>query len=141
MVTRFTAGATVLRGRCLPYGDGITFWPLRVMLSAADIRDDDKPEEAQAKLMAYIGDQGVVDRVAAATGLNTTTYPLHEIYWAARKLLEIVAARGPVVALVQCATLFCTYPAVAASAALARVTLARMSDARAVQMNDLGSML
>ncbi|MBA3597018.1 MAG: hypothetical protein H0W40_06540 [Methylibium sp.] len=44
-------------------------------------------------------------------------------------------------ALVQCATLFCTYFAEATSAAFARVTLARMSDARAVQMNGLGSML
>ena len=43
--------------------------------------------------------------------------------------------------LVQCATLFCTYPAVAARAAFARVTLARMSVALAVQMNGLGSML
>jgi uncharacterized protein (DUF2132 family) len=43
--------------------------------------------------------------------------------------------------LVQCATLFCTYPALAASAAFARVTLVRMSVARAVQMNGLGSML
>jgi hypothetical protein len=43
--------------------------------------------------------------------------------------------------LVQCATLFCTYPTEAASAALARMTLARMSEARAVQMNGLGSML
>ena len=43
--------------------------------------------------------------------------------------------------LVQCATLFCTYPAMVARAAFARVTLARMSDARAVQMNGLGSML
>jgi hypothetical protein len=43
--------------------------------------------------------------------------------------------------LVQCATLFCTYPAEATMAAFARVTLARMSEARAVQMNGLGSML
>ena len=43
--------------------------------------------------------------------------------------------------LVQCAALFCTYPAVATKAALARVTLARMSLALAVQMNGLGSML
>lgn len=43
--------------------------------------------------------------------------------------------------LVQCATLFCTYRAVAARAALARVTFARMSDAPAVQMNGLGSRL
>ena len=42
---------------------------------------------------------------------------------------------------VQCATQFCTYPATAASAAFARVTFDRMSDAVAVQMNGLGSML
>jgi hypothetical protein len=43
--------------------------------------------------------------------------------------------------LVQCAALFCTYSAVAARLALARVTLAKMSLALAVQMNGLGSML
>lgn len=43
--------------------------------------------------------------------------------------------------LVQCAALFCTYPAVAARAVLARVTLAKMSLALAVQMKGLGSML
>ena len=43
--------------------------------------------------------------------------------------------------LVQCAALFCTYPATATKAALARVTLAKMSLALAVQMNGLGSML
>ena len=78
-------GATVLRGRCLPYGDGITFWPLRVMLSGADIRDDDSPEQAHAKLLQLLGDRDVVDRVAAATGLSAATFPLHEVYWAARK--------------------------------------------------------
>ena len=100
VVTRITAGATVLRGRCLPYGDGITFWPLRVMLSAADIGDDDKPEQAHAKLLSYLGDRDVVDRVAAATGLSGATFPLHEVYWAARKVLEILSASAPVVALV-----------------------------------------
>ena len=29
VLSQVTGGATVLRGRCLPYGDGITFWPLR----------------------------------------------------------------------------------------------------------------
>jgi class 3 adenylate cyclase/tetratricopeptide (TPR) repeat protein len=100
VVSRIAAGATVLRGRCLPYGDGITFWPLRVMLSAAGITDNDKPDEAQEKLLAFLGDRDVVDRVAAATGLSAETYPLHEINWAARKVLEILAARAPVVALI-----------------------------------------
>ena len=100
VVTHITAGAAVLRGRCLAYGEGITFWPLRVMLGAADIADDDKPEQAQAKLLSYLGDRDVVDRVAAATGLSSETFPLHEVYWAARRVLEILAARAPVVALI-----------------------------------------
>ena len=43
--------------------------------------------------------------------------------------------------LVWCANLFCTYLETAARVALARVTLARMSDALAVQMNGLGCAL
>jgi len=100
VVTRIAQGAAVLRGRCLPYGDGITFWPLRVMLSAADVTDDDRPEAAHAKLLSYLGDREVVDRVMAATGLSSENYPLPEVYWAARKVLEILAARAPVVALI-----------------------------------------
>ena len=100
VVSHITAGATVLRGRCLPYGEGITFWPLRVMLGAAAISDEDSPETAHAKLLEFLGDRDVVDRVAAATGLSPATYPLHEVYWAARKVLEILAARAPVVALI-----------------------------------------
>lgn len=54
---------------------------------------------------------------------------------------EGAAYSVPAFKLVQCATLFCTYPADVAKVALARVTLARMSVALAVQMNGLGSML
>jgi class 3 adenylate cyclase/tetratricopeptide (TPR) repeat protein len=100
VVTRIAAGATVLRGRCLPYGDGITFWPLRVMLGAAGVRDDDTPETATTRLFDFLGDRDVVDRIAAATGLSSANYPLHEVYWAARKVLEILAASGPVVAVI-----------------------------------------
>jgi hypothetical protein len=51
VLTQVTGGATVLRGRCLPYGDGITFWPLRVMLGGAGVVDDDSPDVAHAKLL------------------------------------------------------------------------------------------
>lgn len=64
--------------------------------------------------------------------------PTHTSSYAATSRM---AAAPPRARLVQCATLFCTYPAVATSAAFARVTLARMSVARTVQMNGLGSML
>ncbi|HEX9235839.1 MAG TPA: adenylate/guanylate cyclase domain-containing protein, partial [Actinomycetota bacterium] len=57
--------ATVVRGRCLPYGDGITFWPLaEVTRAAANISDEDPLEEARAKLQAITADAGsdVADR-------------------------------------------------------------------------------
>lgn len=66
---------------------------------------------------------------------------MHEFGWltdtASAQSVSVIG-RFP---LVWCATLFCTYLEAAARAALARVTLARMSEAVAVQMNGLGSML
>jgi tetratricopeptide (TPR) repeat protein len=101
VVERIAAGARVLRGRCLPYGDGITFWPLLDMVTgAADIRADDPPELACSKVLALVGDPDVANRLAAATGLIPAPFPLPELYWAARKFLETLAQSGPVVAVV-----------------------------------------
>jgi class 3 adenylate cyclase len=95
------AGAHVVRGRCLNYGEGITFWPLRdIMGGAADIRFDDSPEVARAKLAAIVGDPDVEARLAAAIGLSDATFPLHEFNWAARKFFEMLAADRPLVALI-----------------------------------------
>ncbi|TMK37783.1 MAG: zinc-ribbon domain-containing protein [Actinobacteria bacterium] len=42
---------TVLRGRCLPYGDGITYWPLAEILKGyAGILDSDPPDLAVEKV-------------------------------------------------------------------------------------------
>ncbi len=101
VVARAGTSARVVRGRCLAYGDGITFWPLREMTGeAAGIRFDDKPEDGRAKLAALTGDQEVTDRLAAAIGLSSAAFPLHEIYWAARKFFESLTADGPLVALI-----------------------------------------
>jgi len=101
LVERVGSGARVLRGRCLPYGDGITFWPLLMMVrEAAGMLDTDSPEAAQAKLLQAVGDADVADRLASAAGLSAATFPLREINWAARKFLEHAAAGGPVVVLV-----------------------------------------
>ena len=43
----------VVRGRCLSYGSGVTFWPLaEILKSEAEILDSDPPEEAVRKLDA-----------------------------------------------------------------------------------------
>ena len=55
-----------MRGRCLPYGDGITFWPLpRSSCDAAPIGDDDCGDAGLAKLEALTGDREVTMRLAS----------------------------------------------------------------------------
>jgi class 3 adenylate cyclase len=90
--------ARVLRGRCLPYGDGITYWPLaEVVRDAAGVREDDGPDVAAAKLGALAGDEDVRDRIASAIGLGAVPYGVEETFWAARKLFETLAAEQPLV--------------------------------------------
>jgi class 3 adenylate cyclase/tetratricopeptide (TPR) repeat protein len=101
LVERIATGARVLRGRCLPYGDGITFWPLVSMVAqAADIRDADSPDDACIKLLAVVGQPDVTERLASATGFTTATFPLGEINWATRKFFETLAAEAPLVVVV-----------------------------------------
>jgi class 3 adenylate cyclase/tetratricopeptide (TPR) repeat protein len=91
--------ATVLRGRCLPYGDGITYWPVAEMVKdAAAIADADSPGSALGKIARLVrsderGD--VADRLMQAIGLAEATASAEEIAWAFRKLLEALARPKP----------------------------------------------
>lgn len=101
VISRIAADACVLSGRCLPYGDGITLWPLLMMVrEAAQIADSDTPDIARTKLMAAVGDRDVAQRLASAAGLIKASFPLSEINWAARKFFEHCATSGPVVVFV-----------------------------------------
>ncbi|HEY6058717.1 MAG TPA: AAA family ATPase, partial [Candidatus Limnocylindrales bacterium] len=94
-------GAQVVRGRCLSYGEGITFWPLvEIVREVADIRDDDPPEVGRSKVTAAATDPDVAARVAAIAGLSSAQFALPELFWAARRLLELLAARRPLVVVV-----------------------------------------
>jgi class 3 adenylate cyclase/tetratricopeptide (TPR) repeat protein len=102
LVREFTTAvadrADVLRGRCLPYGEGITFWPLvLVVRAAADIQEDDSPEVARSKLRSLVDEPQVAARLASVIGLNPATFQIGEIFWAARRLLELLAERRPIV--------------------------------------------
>jgi predicted ATPase/class 3 adenylate cyclase len=97
-----TEDGHLLRGRCLPYGRGITFWPLvEIVRDAAAIEDDDAPDTARVKLaqVAGPGAGDVVDRVASAVGLGGEDFSLDEIFWGTRKFLEHQAAQHPLVVL------------------------------------------
>ena len=93
-------GARALRGRCLSYGRGITFWPLvEVVRDAVGAGEGDSAAAVHAAIARHVGDDGsgVADRVAAAIGLSDSEHPLEEIFWGARKLLEALASRRPLI--------------------------------------------
>ena len=96
------AQATILRGRCLPYGEGITFYPLAdALIDVAGLRENDTPEEARRKLAVLAGDDGdavaIAERVGQAIGLRGGETTPEEMRWAVRALLERLAAERPVV--------------------------------------------
>jgi len=92
--------ATSLTGKCLPYGDGITFWPfVEIAKQAAGIQPEDDQLTALGRLASLIGDADVdvLARVAGIIGLTRTTVSVDETIWAARKLVEIVARHKPLI--------------------------------------------
>jgi len=97
--------AEVLRARCLPYGEGITFWPVTELAqAAAGIEMDEAPESARQKLEALLKDspegEAILGRVAATIGLSDEVVPTEEAFWGVRKLLEAVAARKQLIAVI-----------------------------------------
>jgi class 3 adenylate cyclase/tetratricopeptide (TPR) repeat protein len=103
------ADARVVRGRCLPYGDGITFWPLaEIVREAASIASEDPLETAVDKIQELIAEAGfseadrsaVADRVAAAMGLAHVQFPVAELFWGARRLIESLARERPLVMII-----------------------------------------
>jgi class 3 adenylate cyclase/tetratricopeptide (TPR) repeat protein len=95
---------SAFEGRCLPYGDGITFWPLAEALkNASGVVNDDRAEEALEKLRTLTdpaGD-GVTERLAAMIGLRPEPFPMEELAWATRRFLEHAAAERPVTLVVE----------------------------------------
>jgi class 3 adenylate cyclase len=74
--------ATVLRGRCLPYGEGITYWPVVEVLKQLGLLPPD--EVAAAAIRSLLREE------EAATSAE-------EIAWAFRKTLEHASAARPLV--------------------------------------------
>jgi class 3 adenylate cyclase/tetratricopeptide (TPR) repeat protein len=99
---RVSLRATTLTGRCLSYGDGITYWPIgEVVRQAAGIEESDALEQARTKLGAMLPDHpDVTERLGAAIGLIDASFSAEETFWAVRRALEIAADDRPFVVLV-----------------------------------------
>jgi class 3 adenylate cyclase/tetratricopeptide (TPR) repeat protein len=89
--------ATVLEGRCLPYGEGITYWPLVEMLREA------AHHELRARLLELLTGEAdaelIASRVATALGTGEGPTTTDEIAWSVRRLFERLAHERPLVVL------------------------------------------
>jgi tetratricopeptide (TPR) repeat protein len=88
----------VVTGRCLPYGEGITFWPLREVVRQVSGGDDSL--DRIKDLLAGEADGGAVaEQLHRALGsVSQGRIAAAEIFWAARRFLEALARHRPVLA-------------------------------------------
>jgi class 3 adenylate cyclase/tetratricopeptide (TPR) repeat protein len=94
-ITAVEEEATVLVGRCLSYGEGITYWPVVPMLEQI---------ERRAPLRDLLADveagEVIAERVYAAVGRSGTAASMEETFWAVRKLVAALARERPLVIVV-----------------------------------------
>ena len=88
--------ARVVTGRCLSYGEGITYWPL------AEIVHDIGGRDLNAAVVALVRENAdvVCERIAAAIGSGDSPGSPADICWAFRKLLEGLARERPLIVVV-----------------------------------------
>jgi class 3 adenylate cyclase len=94
--------AAFARGRCLPYGEGITYWPLKEAISqAAELRGDETADETRTRIRALLADASdadlVTERVAETIGIADATPEHKGTQWAVGRLVEEVARELPLV--------------------------------------------
>jgi class 3 adenylate cyclase/tetratricopeptide (TPR) repeat protein len=106
--------AVVYRGRCLSYGEGITYWPIvDIFKGAAGILQSDETDVVSAKLEALLAtlhdvDEDELRTMAAALGnlLGVTTtlrgafdtgqITQAELHWGIRRVLQVLSERAPI---------------------------------------------
>ena len=90
------------QGRCLPYGEGVTFWALsEIVKEHAGIRDSDDAATVQSKLEAVLpeGEEGtwLRQRLRPLLGLAAPQAAREENFAAWTRFLELIADSGPAV--------------------------------------------
>ncbi len=105
LVEEFLSGlgtADVMRGRCLPYGDGITYFPvaeaMKQALGLADFDDESSVREAiHAAVAEEDHGEAITANLAKILGAGEGG-SAEETFWAIRRFLEVRGRERPVVA-------------------------------------------
>jgi len=96
-------GSHVVQGRCLAYGEGITFWAVVEMIKeVCDIRGDDADADVRSKIDAVLAGAREADAIAEGVSAMCSSGPapggIQATFWAIRRFLEEMARDRPVVA-------------------------------------------
>jgi predicted ATPase/DNA-binding SARP family transcriptional activator len=92
------AGETlVLRGRCLSYGEGIAFWPVRELVRGAVGLDENAPVGAVEDALRGLLDDGDAAALAGLFGAGEPEASTDDLQLAFRALVERLAAEQPVI--------------------------------------------
>jgi class 3 adenylate cyclase/tetratricopeptide (TPR) repeat protein len=94
LVTEVGSRVTVVAGRCLSYGDGITFWPLTELLRRLG------GEHAVVDVMGAEPDAALVVERLRVLGGDGAARP-EELFWAVRRLFETLAGSGPLLVVLE----------------------------------------
>jgi DNA-binding SARP family transcriptional activator len=102
---RIAKRAAVLRSRCLPYGEGITYWPVRELILTASGDGSDEPAHASLGTVDGViarldGAEQVRNGLASIMGPVDEPVPAEDIRWAVRRFFEALATERPLVLLV-----------------------------------------
>jgi class 3 adenylate cyclase/tetratricopeptide (TPR) repeat protein len=97
-----SGGAAVHRGRCLSYGEGITFWPIdEIVRSIAGVPELQAVPDVRAAIRTVLEGAEEPDaieaRLAGLLGLSTEPVAREDGFWAVRRLLEHAAEAMPLV--------------------------------------------
>ena len=112
---RAPADARIYRARCLPYGEGITYWPVsEVVKRAAGILQSDEADVVAGKLDFFLRSlpsessddlrtvAAAISNLVGASRTPAGTYAAEpitkaELHWGTRRLLELVSQNQPLV--------------------------------------------
>ena len=94
--------------QCLPYGQRLTYWPMRaILLSIVELSDDSTPEQVRAALVAWLRNanepeaERTAEQLAATIGASEIEGDRIALFSAWRRLIELAAERAPLVLVVE----------------------------------------
>jgi class 3 adenylate cyclase len=106
VVERYREHALVVVGRCLSYGEGITYWAAaEIVRQAVGIGQDDDAASARAKISAALDGAekagAATAQLAQLVGAHEPSEPGDHVLWALRRLLEARSAEQPVLVVIE----------------------------------------